>query len=262
MCTESSPYTPIYTLPVHDSSVKLGKYNKPSSWGQGAWGAWISSKPTRPAPLLTEPPLALGSLLRGWGVLAPRSGDEKRRLNSHGTLFLGPNATPTARERDAPQAERPAQASPVLLRHVLVVNVPADVSVRGADALAPDVLRALGGKHITGVPQGRVPPDAQRYAARVLPGGAVSAPDLSLPPSSARNDFCRKDMPSQGPQDGLSRWQTSHRKLSSTCRVLGVGARGPLPLAHPWVCTSVQQSWRWIICHRRPLLAPLKEATT
>lgn len=106
MCTESSPYTPIYTLPVHDSSVKLGKYNKPSSWGQGARGAWISSKPTRPAPLFTEPPLALGSLLRGWGVLAPRSGDEKRRLNSHGTLFLGPNATPTACERDA----RPRQS--------------------------------------------------------------------------------------------------------------------------------------------------------
>lgn len=33
--------------------------------------------------------------------------------------------------------------SPVLLRHILVVDVPTDVPVRGTDALATDVLRAL-----------------------------------------------------------------------------------------------------------------------
>lgn len=33
--------------------------------------------------------------------------------------------------------------SPVLLGHILVVDVPADVAVRGADALAANVLRAL-----------------------------------------------------------------------------------------------------------------------
>lgn len=33
--------------------------------------------------------------------------------------------------------------SPVLLGHILVVDVPTDVAVRGADALAANVLRAL-----------------------------------------------------------------------------------------------------------------------
>lgn len=37
------------------------------------------------------------------------------------------------------------QAVAVLLGHILVVDVPADIAVRGADALAANVLRALQG---------------------------------------------------------------------------------------------------------------------
>lgn len=35
---------------------------------------------------------------------------------------------------------------PVLLRHILVVNVPTDVSVGWTDAFAPDIFGALEGK--------------------------------------------------------------------------------------------------------------------
>lgn len=44
-----------------------------------------------------------------------------------------------------PTPEAAPAHSPVLLGHILVVDVPADVAVRGADALAANVLGALQG---------------------------------------------------------------------------------------------------------------------
>lgn len=148
---------------------------------------------------------------------------------------------------------QPARVLPVLLGHILVVNVPADVSVRRADAFTADVFRPLREKaHVRDIlgsgpsrtPSSRLPasaPEGEHTDAHTFPrpqGPPGMAPAGRMPHPGVL----------EAGRPGGKRVTGSCLGLPSPRRVLGVA--GPTAGCAP---RSSTQSW-WLASSHPPHL--------